>query len=386
MNFSTGLLSLPLSNITDRETVIKLFNNTANNHNKNSNLNIFNTFIEVNATSCLNINTNSNNINNKLNENKSILLTKKAFDNKDEFISVISDFSLDYSVVNPDKSIKRLKSFTGHTERILDFTILEKYSVLASGSKDNKIKLYDIKGKENAIKEFKLKDEVASVYSYKEFLFAGTGRWLIVWNMKTMKTFAQLNYLHSGNILNINVETVDNNPYLITSGEDCIVNLIDLNYLINNSYSNNNNNTNNSNKLNSVSTDCVITAINTNKVIEKSNLLGNSLNYLYTKSSDYNISVYNMQNNNEICCFNGINEQLGSNYIVDVYPYNNGNNLELSLGSYNGIIGECSMNTSDGTITVNKIINTNIQQTIESICYFKHFNLVSTDTGNYHVY
>lgn len=244
--------------------------------------------------------------------NVAILVSKRAILDND-FVSSLSNFQLNYNSIT-DKGILLQKTYTEHIERINDIDIINEHSALASASNDGTIKLWDLKGLNNSVKTFNAGKPVWSVHTHGEFLCAGIEKDLVIWSLKTMKPFAKINFLHSEAILSIKIQLINGKPYLITTGDDGLINVVDI-------------------STPKITTDSIVSTINTNQTILSAELV-NDINIVQAITASENLVLYNLENNSEIVSFDFKAEGLGSNYIVNSkIVQNKTDEITVTLGS-----------------------------------------------------
>ena len=366
---NSNIVNIKVSNDTEyKELLIKLNQFTLNNKI----FSISNNFHMKNIKLSYNINEIFNTVDNINNTKEGIILSKRI-KNTNKFLSVISNYEIHLNEVSKD-GINFIRAYKGHEQRINDIVILDTYPVFVSGSEDGKLKIWSLE-ENKKLKEFKLEhSELTSLACYNEYLFAGTGKGgLNVFNLKTMKKVSSKR-IHSERISNITVcRGVEGSDYLITCGEDSLCNLIILDDIA--SFI----------KEAELPDDIIISTINMSQNMIKADLLGNSKYFLYGSNSDESLSIFNLEKNTELLKFDAKNDYLGINYIADFISIESGNRIKLNVGSYDGAVVECILNASNKTVSIESILQTNVEQRISSILDFDSITVMCTDEGFYYI-
>lgn len=303
--------------------------------------------------------------NSGIKKREGLVLAKRGFLDND-FLSVTSNYEIHYNLLNTESGVSFVKSYKSHTDRVNDFVLLGNYSAFASGGKDNKVKIWDLKGGNKVVKEFGLTAEVTCLSVYDEFLCVGSGKGVVIWSTKTMKPFAKINFLHSDTILSLQIKEVAGVKYMITSAEDSLINILNLSDP-------------------NITQDSVINTINTNQAATYANLLGDVTHYLYAINSNETLSLYNLEKNTEVMNFDAKDESLGINYIVDAKEDSNGNLIKLRLGNFEGSIIEAVNTSGSDAVQLLTVAQTGKDQRFYSILDFDGASLAVSDEGLYYV-
>jgi WD40 repeat protein len=244
--------------------------------------------------------------------NTAILSSKRGVLNND-FISSLSNFQINYNTIT-DKGILCEKTYSEHSERINDIDVIPDHSAVSSASNDGTIKLWDLKGSTSSAKTFNTGKPVWSVHTHGEYLCAGIEKDLVIWSLKTMKPFAKINFLHSEAILSIKIQIINGKPYLVSTGDDGLINVLDI-------------------STQKITTDNVVSTINTNQTMLFSELV-NDVNVVQALTASESLIMFNLENNSEIVSFDFNAEGLGSNYIVNSkIRQNSSEKIDVVLGS-----------------------------------------------------
>lgn len=255
----------------------------------------------------------TNNINDIFSTKSVGILESKPF-NSNSFITSNSNFTMNYFVVNSN-GINLANSFNEHTQRINSVAINKKYEFFASASNDGAIKLWQPNVKDS-VKTFSTNKNCWTIFTKNDFLYAGIEKGIVIWDLRTLRTFSQLNYIHSEPVLNISVDTFDGVDYMVTSGEDSLINILDL-----------------SNQ--KLTTDSVIATMNTSQISTNVEFIKNSSYYMIkSHTSNEELKIYNLEKNSEIYSFDVKCEELKLDYIIDsVYDYSNGL-ININVGGF----------------------------------------------------
>lgn len=314
MNFQNNFENSPFNNLDPQQNFTNNYKSVINfDQDFKKNFILSNTFSSRKVMLNFDINELNNVFQTNQNENKKslgILDTKRCFHNEsktDDFISSLSSYNLTYNVIN-DKGIHYIKSFSEHTDRINDFSIIEKHSAFCSVASDGFIKIWDLKGDTKSVKTFNTGKEMYSCSTFDDYLCVGVGKDIVVWDLRTMKPISKVNFLHSENILSTKISMINNKPVLITGGDDNLVNVVDLSKP-------------------KITLDSIISTINTGQTVLKATLIGESELFLKTFSSSESISLWNLENNTEIIMFDPKNEELDITFIIDYDSSNFNTNI-----------------------------------------------------------
>lgn len=234
---------------------------------------------------------------------------------ENDFISSISNFQLNYNTIS-DKGINVVNSFNEHTGRINDFEIIQEHSAFVSVSTDGHIKIWDLRGSNKSVKTFKPEKPVWSCSVFGEYLCAGIEKDVVVWSLKTMKPYAKINFLHSEAILCLNIKFVEGKPYLISSGDDGLINVLDI-------------------STSKISTDNIVSTLNANQTIASVDLLNNSLNFVKASTSTEVFTIYNLENNAEVMSFDAKQAEIDTDYIINTSTLDESTNkMNVKLGNF----------------------------------------------------
>lgn len=255
----------------------------------------------------------TNNIN-EIFSTKSIAILESRPFNSNSFITTNSNFTMNYFVVNSN-GINLANSFNEHTQRINSISINKKYGFFASASNDGGIKLWNPNNKDS-VKTFATNKNCWTIFTKDDFLYAGIEKGIVIWDLRTLKTYSQLNYIHSEPILNISVETFNGVNYMVTSGEDSLINILELS----------------SQKL---THDNVIGTMNTGQISTNVEFIQNSSYFLIkSHTSNEELKIYNLEKNSELHSFDFKCEELKLDYILDSYYDSLNNQINMNIGGF----------------------------------------------------
>ena len=232
------------------------------------------------------------------------ILQAKVVDDRN-FITNNSNFSLHLNELS-QSNIKYNKNYLEHTQRVNDFCLINDYSTFCSASDDATVKIWDLKGDNKSVKTFKTVKRAWSVCYSQNFICAAIERDVVVWDLRTLKPFGKLGSLHSEAILSLKIKEIEGKFYLISGGDDGLVNITSLNEP-------------------KLSLDSILYTINTEQTVVYANLL--DLTTVMTMSSSEILNFFSLENNNKLLSFNLINESLDLNYWIENKDYDLGKSL-----------------------------------------------------------
>ena len=188
--------------------------------------------IEVKPQNTFNI-LSSVNLNEITKDPDNSLLKLKINPNKQgEFVIVNSNFTMNYLSFNPQNiSLSCNGVYNEHKSRINDISFFHSNQSplsesFVSGDNEGNILLWDSRAKSSSYKlSTNGKGGILSLDTNEHFLAAGYGTEIAAWDLKTMKRIGKNSEMHSEFVTC--VKFFEN--YLISGGEDNIINIFDIN-------------------------------------------------------------------------------------------------------------------------------------------------------------
>ena len=307
-------------------------------------------------------NTLSNvNINEITKDPDNSLLKIKINPNKQgEFIIVNSNFTMNYLSFNPQNiSLSCNGVYTEHKSRINDVTFFHSNQSplnesFVSGDNDGTILLWDSRAKSSSYKlSTHGKGAVLSLDTNQNFLAAGYGTEIAAWDLKTMKQIGKSSFAHSE--LVTCVKFFEN--YLISGGEDNIINIFDI-------Y--------NGNEMQKKINKNILTAENVaatmnmgQNIYSVSTMKQNYISAITTVNTFFVIDLKSCCQNYE---FDAKND--ATDYILESYYDSKNDMIQLACGGFNGIICTINFNVEKPQPYIRALLNTGIEQTFNSIGRF----------------
>jgi WD40 repeat protein len=327
------------------------------NNNDNSNFQnniIINPQFTFNPLSIVNINEITKDPDNSL-------LKLKINPNKQgEFIIINSNFTMNYLSFNPQTiSLSCNGIYSEHKSRINDISFFHSSQSplsesFVSGDNDGIILLWDSRAKSSS---YKLtthgKGAVLSLDTNQNFLAAGYGTEISAWDLKTMKQIGKSHFAHSE--LVTCVKFFEN--YLITGGEDNIINIFDI-------Y--NENEMNKKINKNILTSENVASTMNMGQsIFSVSTMKPNYISAITTVNTFFIIDLKSCVQTYEFDAKNNITD-----YILESYFDSKNDIIQLACGAFNGIICTINFNVEKPQPYLRAIFNTGIEQTFNSIGRF----------------
>ena len=289
------------------------------------------------------------------------LLKLKINPNKQgEFIIVNSNFTMNYLSFNPQNiSLSCNGVYSEHKSRINDISFFHSNQSplsesFVSGDNDGTILLWDSRAKSSS---YKLtthgKGAVLSLDTNQNFLAAGYGSEISAWDLKTMKQIGRSSFAHS-ELVNC-VKFFEN--YLISGGEDNIINIFDIN---------------NANEMNKKINKNILTAEN---VVSTMNM-GQSIfsvstmkqNYISAITTVNTFFVIDLKSCVQTYEFDAKNK--ATDYILESYYDAKNDVIQLACGTYNGFICTINFSVEKPQPYIRALLNTGNGQTFNSIGRF----------------
>jgi WD40 repeat protein len=307
-------------------------------------------------------NTLSNvNINEITKDPDNSLLKIKINPNKQgEFIIVNSNFTMNYLSFNPQNiSLSCNGVYAEHKSRINDVAFFHSNQSplsesFVSGDNDGTILLWDSRAKSSSYKlSTHGKGAVLALDTNQDFLAAGYGTEIATWDLKTMKQIGKSSFAHSEFVTC--VKFFEN--YLISGGEDNIINIFDI--------YNENEMKKKINK-NILSAENVAATMNMGQnIYSVSTMKQNYISAITTVNTFFVIDLKSCCQNYEFDAKNN-----ATDYILESYYDSKNDMIQLACGGYNGIICTINFNVEKPQPYVRALLNTGIEQTFNSIGRF----------------
>jgi hypothetical protein len=294
-------------------------------------------------------------------DNNSILLIKINPNIQNEFIIVNSNFVMYYLQINiMNYNIQIIGEYKEHKERINDISFFVSNSSpwkesFVSGDNEGLILIWNSGSKNSSYKiSTNGKGQVLTLDTKEFLLAAGYGNVISIWDTRKMKLIGKSSFGHSELVRCVKFYDI----YLLTAGEDNIINIFNLK-----------------------NTDIDSKEINKN-LLNKDNIeatinLGQSVLNVFPIQTGYisaittvnTFHVVSLENCTSQYEFDAKNEKLKINYILDSYFNQNTKNIELLVGSFEGRICLIDIfidNKGNGKYNVKYILDTNIEQMFNS--------------------
>ena len=316
--------------------------------------------IKVNPQNTFNI-LSSVNLNEITKDPDNSLLKLKINPNKQgEFIIVNSNFTMNYLSFNPQNiSLSCNGVYSEHKSRINDISFFHSNQSplsesFVSGDNDGNILLWDSRAKSSSYKlSTNGKGGIFSLDTNENYLAAGYGNEIAAWDLKTMKRIGKNSGMHSEFVTC--VKFFEN--YLISSGEDNIINIFDIK---------NGNELNKKINKNILDSDNAVSIMNMGQSIYSvSTMKQNYISAITTVNTFFVIDLKSCVSTYEFDSKNIITD-----YVLDSY-YNNKNDLiQLACGNFNGVICTINFNVDKPEPYVEALVDTGLEQTFNSVGKF----------------
>ena len=314
----------------------------------------------VNPQNTFNI-LSSVNINEITKDPENSLLKLKINPNKQgEFVIVNSNFTMNYLSFNPQNiSLSCNGVYSEHKSRINDIAFFHSNQSplsesFVSGDNDGNILLWDSRAKSSSYKlNTNGKGGVLSLDTNESYLAAGYGTEIATWDLKTMKRIGKNSTVHSD--LVSCVKFYEN--YLISGGDDNIINIFDIS---------NGKELNKKINKNILDSDNVVSMMNMGQCITSvSTMKQNYISAITAVNTFFVIDLKSCVQTYEFDSKNTITD-----YILESYYDNKKDLIQLACGNYNGVICTINFNVEKPEPYVEALINTGIEQTFNSIGKF----------------
>ena len=316
--------------------------------------------IKVNPQNTFNI-LSSVNLNEITKDPDNSLLKLKINPNKQgEFIIGNSNFTMNYLSFNPQNiSLSCNGVYSEHKSRINDISFFHSNQSplsesFVSGDNDGNILLWDSRAKSSSYKlSTNGKGGIFSLDTNENYLAAGYGNEIAAWDLKTMKRIGKNSEMHSE--LVTSVKFFEN--YLISGGEDNIINIFDIN---------NGNELNKKINKNILDSDYSVSMMNMGQSIYNvSTIKPNYISAITTINTFFVIELKSC-----IPTYEFDSKNIITDYVLDSY-YNNKNDLiQLACGNFNGVICTINFNVDKPEPYVEALVDTGLEQTFNSVGKF----------------
>ena len=316
--------------------------------------------IKVNPQNTFNI-LSSVNLNEITKDPDNSLLKLKINPNKQgEFIIVNSNFTMNYLSFNTQNiSLSCNGVYSEHKSRINDISFFHSNQSplsesFVSGDNDGNILLWDSRAKSSSYKlSTNGKGGIFSLDTNENYLAAGYGNEIAAWDLKTMKRIGKNSEMHSE--LVTCVKFFEN--YLISGGEDNIINIFDIN---------NGNELNKKINKNILDSDYSVSMMNMGQSIYNvSTIKPNYISAITTINTFFVIELKSC-----IPTYEFDSKNIITDYVLDSY-YNNKNDLiQLACGNFNGVICTINFNVEKPEPYVEALVDTGLEQTFNSVGKF----------------
>ena len=289
------------------------------------------------------------------------LLKLKINPNKQgEFIIINSNFTMNYLSYNPNNlSLSCHGIYNEHKSRINDVSFFHSNQSplsesFVSGDNDGNILLWDSRAKSSSYKlNTNGKGGILSLDVNEYFLAAGYGTEIAAWDLKTMKRIGKNSSAHSD--LVSCVKFYEN--YLISGGEDNIINIFDIS---------NGNELNKKINKNILDSDNAVSMMNMGQSIYSVSTM--KQNYISAITSVNTFFIIDLKSC--VHTYEYDSKNLISDYILDSYYDSKNDLIQLVCGNYNGVISTVNFNVGKPEPYVEAVLNTGMEQTFNSIGKF----------------
>ena len=326
--------------------------------------------LEINPQNTFNI-LSQVNINDLTKDKDNSLLKIKINPNKQgEFIIVNSNFTMNYLSYNPQNiSLSCIGIYTQHNSRINDVTFFHSNQnplneSFVSGDNGGNILFWDSRAKTSSYKlSTHGKGQVLSLDTNENFLSAGYGNEISIWDIKTMKQIGKNSFGHSEPVTCVKFFE----KYLISGGEDNIINIFDITMGKNTKINKN-----------ILASESVVSTMNMGQSIYSVSTM--KQNFISAITNVNTFFVINLLN----CCYEYEYDAKNdlTNYILDSYYDNSNDMIQLACGSFNGIFATIDFLVNNPKPYVRALLNTGIEQNFNSIGRFSKDTFITcSDQG-----
>ena len=267
---------------------------------------------------------------------------------------------MNYLSFNPQNvSLSCNGVYSEHKSRINDISFFHSNQSplsesFVSGDNEGNILLWDSRAKSSSYKlSTNGKGGILSLDTNENFLAAGYGTEIAAWDLKTMKRIGKNSEMHSEFVTC--VKFFEN--YLISGGEDNIINIFDIN---------NEKELNKKMNKNILDSDYAVSMMNMGQSIYSVSTV--KPNYISAITSVNTFFIINLKSCVQTYEFDSKN--IITDYILDSYYDNKNDLIQLACGNYNGIISTINFNVEKPEPYVEALIDTGIEQTFNSIGKF----------------
>lgn len=300
------------------------------------------------------------NINDLTKDNNNSILKIKINPNKQgELIIINSNFSMNYLSFKPQNSaLSCIGVYDEHQSRINDVSFFHSnQSPLSesfiSGDNNGNILLWDSRAKTSSYKlSTHGKGQVLSLDTNQTFFSAGYGNEIAIWDIKTLKQIGKSSYAHSEAVTCVKFFE----KYLISGGEDNIINIFDILKGCDNKKINKN----------ILNQDTVEASMNMGQsIFNVSTMKQNCISAITTVNTFLIIDLVSCSQQYEFDAKNNL-----TNYILESYYDKNSDIVQLLCGNNNGIISSINLSANNPKPYIRALFNSGTEQTFNSIGRF----------------
>ncbi len=318
--------------------------------------------LKVNTSQILNLKILSEvNINEITKDSSNSILKLKINPNiPTEFLIINSNFTMNYLKISPQNSLITLNGiYKEHKSRINDISFFHSNQSplsesFVSGDNDGNILLWDSRAKSSSYKlNTNGKGGILSLDVNEYFLAAGYGTEIAAWDLKTMKRIGKNSSAHSDLVSCVKFYE----KYLISGGEDNIINIFDIS---------NGNELNKKINKNILDSDNAVSMMNMGQSIYSVSTM--KQNYISAITSVNTFFIIDLKSC--VHTYEYDSKNLISDYILDSYYDSKNDLIQLVCGNYNGVISTVNFNVGKPEPNVEAVLNTGMEQTFNSIGKF----------------
>ena len=327
----------------------------------------------INQIASVNINQITQDINN------SILKIKINKNLHSDFIIINSNLTINYLSIDANTyNIVNLGTYNEHTAKINDVCFFTNTNVpfnksFISCDKEGNILIWDSRANKSTYKIVKQIDDdscegVFCLDTNPQYLVAGYGKEISIWDLSNLKEVGNANYAHSEMVTS--VKFYDN--YLISSGDDFIINIFRLNI---------------NNIDNILDEDSVEYIINFQQSIIE--LYPLETDYISAITSINSFAVISLNNCSTMYEFDAKNKNYFSDYILNMNYDINNHIAQIYCGSNNGFISTICFNLTKKEVKpiLNGVFYSGYEQTFNSLSLINNNTFITvSDKGLIYVF
>ena len=249
------------------------------------------------------------NINEITNQSDNHLLKVKINPNfQNEFAVINSNFAVNYLQISTDGAFS-IGNFSEHTDRINDLAFFESENsvfqkTFISCGNDGCIKIWDSRSP-NSAKTFKTNGiHVYCVAVSEDRLFAGFGREIGVWDLKTMKNICRYKNGHCEDVISLKLKNKRN---LLSAGEDGVINHFDVEEGLN---------------MNSV-----VTSLNFGQPAVSVDFMDEAMNFLNAVTTVHTMEIWSLEKGCKQFTYNSVDDVYNNQYCLEAFLMQNNSGL-----------------------------------------------------------